>query len=181
MEASNRRHQQWTTRHPIRFQECADRRPLLQQSCSDLRFPGPQRITRCTAPGAPGSRKPIPWMPWPQVPPSAAPPPTHRFWSSNDHQKLTLLDGRRMVSAWTLVPVRPHHPSWPDGPLVASALTSPRTTRITTHPSTNASQHGRRPSGEHRAAEARSIKDRAFLWRIPAVRCRPEPGNHYDA
>lgn len=49
-----RRHQRWTTRHPIRFQECADRRPLLQQSCPYLRFPFPPGITPRAAPGAPG-------------------------------------------------------------------------------------------------------------------------------
>ena len=54
-----RRHQRWTTRHPIRFQECADRRPLLQQSCSDLRFPGPSRdhpMHRTRCPGVSGNR-----------------------------------------------------------------------------------------------------------------------------
>ena len=93
-----RRHQRWTTRHPIRFQECADRRPLLQQSCSDLRFPGPpadhpMRRPRC--PRVHGNRSHGchgPRCRLPQLRPQPIPSIT------NDHQKLTLLDGRRMVA-----------------------------------------------------------------------------------
>jgi len=93
-----RRHQRWMTRHPIRFQECADRRPLLQQSCSDLRFPGPDadhpmRRPRC--PRVHGNRSHGCHGPRCRLP-QLRPQPILSI--TNDHEKLTLLDGRRMVA-----------------------------------------------------------------------------------
>jgi len=160
LKPSNRRHQRWTTRHPIRLQECADRRPLLQQSCSDLRFPGPPADHPMHRPRCPRVTETDPMD---VMAPGAAfcsSAPNSLFRSSNDHQKLTLLDGRCMVPAWNLVPVRPHHPSRPDGPLVASALTRPPGSRPT-HPRTPASTAGGHREGTV-ATEARSIKDRVF-------------------
>ena len=133
--ASTRRHQRWTTRHPIRFQECADRRPLLQQSRSDLRFPGPpadypMRRPRC--PRVHGSRSHGCHGPRCRLPQLRS--PTHLF-DHHDHEKLTLLDGRRMVAA--LEPRAGAAPSpiparWAP---VASAPTRPEPHGITTHPS----------------------------------------------
>ena len=90
--------------------------------------------------------------------------PTHPFDHQN-HENLTLLDGCRMVAE--LEPRAGSAPSPIPARWASVASDQTRTTRITTHhPATNASQPGRRPSGGHRAAEARSIKDRAFSWRI---------------
>ena len=181
MRASNRRHQRWTTRHPIRFQECADRRPLLQQSCSDLRFPGPpadhpMRRPRC--PRVEGSRSHGCHGPRCRLP-QLRPKPIVSI--TNDHRKLTLLDGRRMVSVWNLVPVRPHHPSRPDGPLVASALTrpAPRGSRPT-HPRMPAST-----AGGHREGTVPLKPDPSriglFYGAFLPFDAGPGPGNHYGA
>ena len=189
LSTSNRRHQRWTTRHPIRFQECADRRPLLQQSCSDLRFPGPpadhpMRRPRC--PRVDGSRSH--GCHGPRCRLLQLRSPTHPF-DHHDHQTLTLLDGRRMVGA--LDPRARSATITHPGPMGLRRISTNRirTSRHhdpPTHPSTTTSQHGRGRSGGHGSAEARSCMDRAFLWRVDgqcmAKSCRSFPGpaaNHY--
>jgi len=120
LKASNRRHQRWTTRHPIRFQECADRRPLLQQSCSDLRFPGPPAdhpMHRSRCPRVHGNRSHGCHGPRCRLPQLR--PPTHPLIV----QRSRSADDSLMVTAWRhgLRAPRPaafcHHPSpAPTGP-----------------------------------------------------------------
>jgi hypothetical protein len=133
--ASNRRHQRWTTRHPIRFQECADRRPLLQQSSSDLsvsRSPSGSpnapskvpRVHRNRSPGCHGPRCRFPQLR----------PPTHPLIV----QRSRTADDSLMVTAWRhgLRAPRPaatrHHPS--------SALIGPSSPQLSPIPRARSQQ-----------------------------------------
>jgi len=130
-----RRHQQWTTRHPIRFQECADRRPLLQQSSSDLsvsRSPSGSpnapskvpRVHRNRSPGCHGPRCRFPQLR----------PPTHPLIV----QRSRTADDSLMVTAWRhgLRAPRPaatrHHPS--------SALIGPSSPQLSPIPRARSQQ-----------------------------------------
>jgi len=162
-----RRHQRWTTRHPIRFQECADRRPLLQQSCSDLRFPGPARITRCAVPGAPGLAETdrMDAMAPGAAFRSSAPNPSLR--SPNNQETLTLLAGIAWRLIWNLVPGRLHHPSRPSSPRRFSP--DPFNHDLKAPPSIPSGQQGWRRYWGHNPMSARSFAGSGFFMVRGAV------------